>query len=176
MTKVQKPKGLVRYASMAELAGRKTKWLRPRTIIYCLLFSIGVTVTLLTFSKVRPASFAVTRMVGTPYVVTQEAVRNQFMVRLINKKTEPADFFITLEGAVNTEQTGLVEQVSIPPMTDEVRPLIIAVNRKYYTGSFRFTLVMHDAKGGFELRREVKFLGPDAELLRQEDRENGIKR
>jgi len=176
MDKVHKPRGLVRYASMAELAGRKTKWLRPRSIIYFILFCVGVAITLLTFSKVRPASFAVTRMVGTPYVVAPDNVRNQFMIRLINKKTEPAEFFITLEGALNAEQTGLVEQVSIPAMQEEIRPLVISVNRKYYTGSFRFTLVMHDAKGGFELRREVKFLGPDDELLRQEDRENGIKR
>jgi cytochrome c oxidase accessory protein FixG len=176
MDKVGRPRGLVRYDSSAQFKGQRTQWLRPRTILYGILLLIGASVTLLTFSRVRPANFAVTRMVGTPYVVDANSVRNQFLVRLVNKQTEPAQFFVTTEGGLPMEQTGLTEPITLGAMGEELRPLVLSIDRKHYQGAFVFTLVLHDGKGSFQLKREVKFLGPEAELLREEDREKGIQR
>jgi hypothetical protein len=59
-------------------------------------------------------------------------------------------------------------------MGEEVRPLMLVQLRGTYTGPFRFTVVVRDAAGTFELRREVEFLGPDARLLQEDDREKKL--
>jgi len=176
MDKLKRPRGLVRYDSMTHFTGGRTRWLRPRTIIYALLLCIGVTMTAVNFSRVKPASFAVTRMVGTPYVVTPDEVRNIFMVRLVNKQSEPLLLKVRLDGTINAVQTGLTEAEAIPAMTEVVRPLVLTQNRKHYDGAFHFELVMADEAGSFEVRRKAEFIGPAAKLLKEEDNEKGIKR
>ena len=41
MTRTRRPRGLIRYDSLNGLAGRPTRWLRPRTIAYAVLLAIG---------------------------------------------------------------------------------------------------------------------------------------
>ncbi len=176
MAKTKRPQGLIRYDSMAQLAGGKTRWLRPRTVIYGVLLCIGITVTLLNFSLVKPANFAVTRMVGTPYVVEPDQLRNLFMVRLVNKQSEPAKLRVELSGAVNVKQDGLEEAIEVPAMTEVVRALVVTQSRAQYNGTFNFELVLKDQAGTFEIRRKVQFLGPSAKLLKEDDLEKGIKR
>ena len=50
------------------------------------------------------------------------------------------------------------------------------MGRAQYPGPFRFQLRVRDSTGRFDVSREVEFLGPEANLLEQEDRENGIHR
>lgn len=178
MDRVKKPRGLIRYDSLSGLAGKPTRWLRPRTIIYTLLFVAGAIVSAVTFAKVKPASFAVTRIVGTPYVVDEQNVRNQFMVRIVNKRPEIGHYVVTVESgrAVGIVQTGFEGDVTLPAMAEEVRPLIVSQNRANYQGPFQLTLKLRDEAGTFELERKAEFLGPDADLLKEDDREKGIRR
>jgi len=65
--------------------------------------------------------------------------------------------------------TGLTEPVTVGPLGEEVRPLVLVVPRSQYQGPFKFTLIASDAEGTFRITREVEFLGPDAKLLREDD-------
>jgi hypothetical protein len=56
-----------------------------------------------------------------------------------------------------------------------VTPLVLLVPRRHYAGPFSFTVRLRDATG-LSLARQIEFLGPDAGLLLQEDRERNIKR
>src|SRR6185503_20174973 len=86
MVKINRPKGLIRYDSLVGLMGKKTRWLRPRTLVYGFLLLIGVAVASFAFSTVKPASFMIMRMSSAAYFVSPSDVRNQFMVRLLNKR------------------------------------------------------------------------------------------
>ena len=176
MDRIKKPRGLIRYDSMAQLAGSKTRWLRPRTIIYGILLCIGISVTLINFSRIQPANFAITRMVGTPYVVEPDQVRNMFMVRLVNKQSQAAMLRVELAGAGDVTQDGLEQSIEVPAMTELVRVLVVTQKRSVYKGTFNFELVMKDQAGSFEIRRKTQFLGPAARLLQEDDLEKGIKR
>src|ERR1019366_667648 len=90
MSRMGRRKGLVRYDSLAGLAGRATRWVRPRTILYGILLAIGATVAAWNISGIRPAVIGVTRVIGAPYFVDAGMVRNQFFVRLVNKRSIPA--------------------------------------------------------------------------------------
>ena len=177
MTKVRRPLGLIRYDSFAGLGGGKTRWVRPRTILYAILLLIGVAVAAFAFSTVKPANFLVYRMSGAAYFVGRDDVRDQFMVRIVNKRAVPATFTVALEGVpAGIRQTGFAAPVTLAPLAESVSPLILLAERKNYPGPFKFTVKVTDAGHTFTLAREVEFIGPDARLLEEEDHENGIKR
>ncbi len=168
MTKVKRPTGLIRYDSLMGFSGAKARLLRPRTIIYLILFVIGVAVSSFALSTIKPATFMVMRMTGAPYFVDPVDVRNQFMVRLINKRGEPTAFRVTVEGLpAGVTQSGLTGLVTVAPMAEQVSPLILQVKRGDYAGPFKATVVVEDEQRSFRLARPVEFLGPDARLLKQ---------
>ena len=169
MTKIGRPRGLVRYDSLTAFAGGVTRWLRPRTLAYAVLMLIGAAVATWALSTVKPANFGITRMTGAPYFVDDHAVRNQFLIRLVNKRDMPVRFAVTLTGApVRVVQNGFDGEAEVAPMAEVVRPIILQVARKDYRG--HFTLVVHvgDKARTFELARKIEFIGPDAGLLKEE--------
>jgi polyferredoxin len=174
MTRLHQPRGLVRYDSLRGLAGRATRWFRPRVALYGVLLVVGAAVATWAFSTVKPAYFSVTRMTGMPYVVTPDAIRNQFFVRLVNTRAAATAFVVTTANAAGARQTGFDTPVTVLPLGEEVRPLMLVQSRATYAGSFRFTVVMRDAAGTFELKREVEFLGPDVRLLQEDVREKKL--
>ncbi|HTQ31098.1 MAG TPA: cytochrome c oxidase accessory protein CcoG [Opitutaceae bacterium] len=176
MHKIHRPAGLIRYASQASLAGRKTRWLRPRIFLYAVLLLAGSAAAAWAFSTLKPASFGVTRLTGAPYFVDPDFVRNEYLVRLVNKQSSPANFSVQIYSDADIEQIGLTEPVTVPALGEEVRPLVLRVSRAHYTGPFPVTIILSDAPRTFYLERTVNFLGPDAELLQEEDHEKGIQR
>jgi len=177
MTRVHRPTGLVRYDSFIGLEGGRTRWVRSRTVVYFILLLVGVAVAAFAFSGVKPANFLVYRMSGAAYFVDRDDVRNQFMVRLLNKRTEPATFVVSTEGVpAGVKQTGFAEPVTLGPLAESVSPLVLIVDRKHYAGPFHFTVRVEDAGKTYQLSRDVEFMGPDPKLLQEEDHEKGIQR
>jgi cytochrome c oxidase accessory protein FixG len=172
MTKIKRPTGLIRYDSLSALGGGATRWVRPRTIFYGVLLLVGAAVASFAFSTVKPASFLIYRMTGASYFVDAEDVRNQFMVRLVNKRPAPATFQVRVEGlGEHVQQTGFTAPVTLAPLAEEVSPLVLLVERDHYQGPFKFNVKVQDAAATFTLAREVEFLGPDSRLLREEKEE-----
>jgi polyferredoxin len=172
MTHLNKPRGLIRYASQNNLARKPTRWIRPRTILYFILLFIGAAVAAWAVSTIRPANFGVTRIPGAPYIVNETTVRNQFLVRIVNKRNQPERFVLTLARAPEgLSQTGLTTAVEVPALGEIVQPLVLQQARSRYTGPFMFAVRVADQAGKFQLTRDVEFLGPEARLLREEEEE-----
>ncbi|MBI5766401.1 MAG: cytochrome c oxidase accessory protein CcoG [Verrucomicrobia bacterium] len=172
MTRLKRPMGLIRYASQNNLAGRPTRWVRPRTILYCILLFVGIGVASWALSTVKPASFLVTRMTGAPYIVDETSVRNQYFVRLVNKRNTTERFVLKLKDApADAQRTGFDGPVVVGPLGEVVQPLVLQQPRASYTGPFHFEVRVEDAAGRFHLERKVDFLGPEARLLREDDEE-----
>ena len=177
MTRVERPKGLIRYDSLVGLAGGLTRWLRPRTLVYGVLLLVGAGVATWAFSTVKPANFLVYRMSGAAYYVSRDEVRDQFLIRLVNKQSVPVAFTVEVSGGPATlAATGVAAAVTVPALGEQVSPLVLVMNRRDYTGAFFLTVTVRDAARSFTLARTVEFLGPDRKLLEDEDREKGIKR
>ena len=177
MTRVKRPVGLIRYDSFAGLGGGLTRWVRPRTILYGVLLCVGVAVATFAFTTVKPANFLVFRTGGASYFVGPEDVRNQFMVRLVNKRTVPATFIVSSEGLPDgLHQSGFELPVTLAPMAESVSPLVLVASRRDYHGPFKFTVRVRDAARTFTLAREVEFMGPDARLLEEDEHEKQEKK
>jgi cytochrome c oxidase accessory protein FixG len=177
MTRVKRPTGLIRYDSFAGLTGRATRWIRPRTVLYGILLCVGVAVASYAFTTVKPANFLVFRTGGASYFAGPDGVRNQFMVRLVNKRTVPATFVVSTEGLpAGLRQSGFEASVTLAPMAESVSPLVLVAPRHDYHGPFKFTVRVRDAAETFTLAREVEFMGPDARLLGEEKEESQEKK
>ena len=173
MTRLHRPRGLIRYDSQVGFTNRPTRWLRPRTALYGVLLLLGASVAGWALSTVRPASLGVTRITGTPYVVSADFIRNQFLVRLVNKRNVPVRFQLRLERApADLSQTGLRDPVEVPALGEIVQPLVLQQPRADFRGPFVLTVRVGDASGTFHLDREIEFLGPDVRLLREEEQES----
>jgi cytochrome c oxidase accessory protein FixG len=170
MTRLSRPRGLIRYDSQIAFTGGRTRWFRPRTVLYGILLVIGATVATWALSTVKPGSFGVTRMTGAPYIVDDAAVRNQFLVRLVNKRPVPVQFLVQMNHAPDgVRQLGFETAVVVGPLGEVVQPLVVQQPRRAYVGPFHFDVRVADAAGSFQLHREVEFLGPEARLLREEE-------
>jgi cytochrome c oxidase accessory protein FixG len=172
MTRLHRPTGLIRYDSQNGFSGRATRWLRPRTLLYLALLLAGAGVATWALSTVKPASFGITRMIGAPYIVDEAAIRNQFLVRIVNKRNAPARFALHLDDVpAGLRQTGFEAAVEVEPLGEVVLPLVLQQDRTRYTGAFDLAARLEDANGGFHLERKLEFLGPEARLLREEEEE-----
>lgn len=166
MAKLDRPAGLVRYDSEEGLRGKKTRWIRPRTLLYSFLLLAGITVMSVSLLSVKPAQVGVVRMIGAPYYVGKESVRNQFRIRLLNKRTVDSDFLVRLdEVPAGVVMTGFDGAVTVAPMEEGLHTMIVEVPFNLYAGKFDFKLKIVSDPGGVEIVHEVKFLGPDPRLL-----------
>lgn len=172
MTKLNRPTGLIRYDSQAAFEGGRRRWFRPRLLVYTALLLAGAIVATIAISRVRPASFGVTRMPGAPYYVSTESVRNQFLVRLVNKLDTEQSFVLDLDGApADLQRTGFEGPVVLKPLGENVVPLVLQVPRASYDGKFHFTVRVQDDARSYTLDQEVEFVGPDPALLREDEHE-----
>lgn len=97
MTKIKKPKGLIRYASQKSLLGHANRIFRPRVIIYGVLL-VGITAALIFVGGLRKnAQVTVLRGVGAPYVVTSEGVQSQLRVKIENHQSSEATYELSIK-------------------------------------------------------------------------------
>jgi polyferredoxin len=172
MTRINRPRGLIRYDSQAAFTGGRTRWLRGRTVLYGFLLLVGAAVAAWALLSVKAANFSVTRMTGAPYVVDESTVRNQFLVRIVNKRSEAVRFTVALEGApAGVRQSGFESGVEVAALGERVQPLILQQARESYTGPFSYEVRIQTVDGSFQMSRKVEFLGPEARLLREEENE-----
>ncbi len=165
MEKLGRPLGLVRYDSQSGLGGRTTRLVRPRTLLYSALLIAGVLVMTYSLSTIRTANLSVTRLPGAPYILNSEVltVRNNYYVRLINKRPETQLFDIQVRATDGTpfHQVNLLEPLLVPANDEINTPLIIVVDQKDFRGAFTMEIRALPSEGGRPLIRNIQFLGPD---------------
>jgi cytochrome c oxidase accessory protein FixG len=169
MTKLKRPTGLVRYASLRELDGGKTRFLRPRTILYAAMLVVGLIVATVSVLRVQPAGFKLSRPPQTElYAVSSASVANVFRAKIQNKDEVPRRFFISAESAgtkvaVLNQSAGMV----IEPQAEITLPLTLLVDRQDYRGEFNFTLRLRSEDGKISILQKAHFIGPDPRTLQK---------
>lgn len=171
MRKLGRDPGLVRYDSLSGLAGGKRRFLRPRVFLYLFLMFLGLGVMAYSSMQLKPVSVSVTRMTGTPFFVTDDNIRNQFQLRLINKRNAPIPLKVSAHPINNDDLTLSTARFSgvftIGAQAESRQPFILLLPREEYVGHFPVMIRVSSVDGGFTVEREVNFLGPDPRLLRE---------
>ncbi|MFZ4764223.1 MAG: cytochrome c oxidase accessory protein CcoG [Roseimicrobium sp.] len=163
MTKVGRPKGLVRYGSLNQLNGGKTRLLRPRTVAYTVLAMLGLVAFGLSLSTVKSVRVLAKRMPGAPFFTGEGVVRNQFTFHVINKSHKPASFRLELTSApAAMKLMGAESAVEVPPLTEVDRPIIVTIAERDYTGKVPITFTLRELRErGASITQRMEFLGPD---------------
>ena len=169
MTKLKRPTGLVRYASLRELNGGQTRFLRPRTILYAAMLVVGLIVATGAVLRVQPAAFKLSRPPQTElYALSDNSVANVFRVKIQNKDDMPRRFFISAQSP-STKVTVLNQSVGmvIAPLTELTLPLTLLVDRQDYRGEFNLILRLRSEDGEISLLQKAHFIGPDPRTLQK---------
>jgi cytochrome c oxidase accessory protein FixG len=167
MTKVGRSKGLVRYDSLNAFSGKRTRYVRPRTIFYGILLAIGATVFAVSLSTLSPMRALAKRMTGSPYFMSDGMVRNQFNVEVLNKRHDASDYTIKLIGEVppTLKLSGADASFSVPALSELEKLIILMLPQKDFSKPIKVRLrISEDRANGASVEREVEFLGPDNRL------------
>lgn len=167
MTKLNRPTGLVRYDSHVGLHGGKTKFVRPRILFYTLLLLIGAGAFTFSAMRITPLRASAVRMVGAPFYVADGVLRNQFLIRVINKRNSPATYKLEMVGEMPAKLSvaGFTETLQLGPLGEEQKTLVLSLPEAEFKGPFKLQVKVTDSEQGDSMTtRVMEFLGPDAQL------------
>lgn len=168
MTKVGRPTGLVRYGSLNDLTGGRTRFLRPRTIVYSIFALVGLTAFAFSLASLKPMRVLAKRMQGAPFFTGGGVVRNQFTLQVINKRHEASSYQIDLTKApAGMRMNGAEGAVTVPPLGAVGKTVIVTISEKDYTGKDEITFTVRELReGGSSITQTVEFLGPDLRFFK----------
>ncbi|MBC8128217.1 MAG: cytochrome c oxidase accessory protein CcoG [Gloeobacteraceae cyanobacterium ES-bin-144] len=164
MTKIERPKGLIRYDSFNGFAGKTRRFLRPRTYAYCALAALGLAVLAIVASnKARPFNATITRSGGAGFYSDASSVRNIYKVRVMNKRNQIASVTIRLgaETPAGYQLSGAEQTFSVNALDEMSRSCVVIAPIDAYTGVSDIVLEIHANPGDVTLKKKVRFLGPN---------------
>ncbi len=89
MTKLEKPKGLIRYETQVGLAGGKKKFWRPRVAVYLAAMLVASTALATLITTMKPVDIVLLRAKDNPYLVDQvdgqPTITNHFKIEVSNQ-------------------------------------------------------------------------------------------
>ncbi len=160
MKKVGRPPGLIRYDSQHGFAGSRTRWIRSRTLVYTGLALLGAAALTAATSTLKPVSVGLTRVTGIPYLVENGVVRNQFLVRLLNKRNAPATFRIEIAGGPpSLHWTGADESIPVASLGEEMRTVVLTLPRAELKAELPLLFRIRSSDGTI-IEKPAVFLGP----------------
>ena len=160
MDKLERPRGLIRYDSRHGFDGKRTRWLRPRILLYSILAILGATALTIATSTLKSASMGLTRVTGVPYIVEGGVVRNQFFVRVLNKRNTPVTFQLEIaDGPQSLHYSGAEAGIAVSPLGEEIRTVVLTIPRADLKAEIplRFRLI---SDKGTIIEKQGTFLGP----------------
>ncbi len=162
MGKLGRPKGLIRHDSLNAFAGQPAKFLRPRLFLYLFLALAGATAFLFATQQVKPVILSVVRMQGAPYIRDAGLIRNNYLVRLANKRSTEHTYEVRLESPqARLSSTGVTSHPLRLAAGEEIRePLIVTVPEADFRGQFDLRIQVVGKNGHVESERTLPFLGP----------------
>jgi len=161
MSKLERPKGLVRYDSRNGFSGKPRRIIRPRILLYTALLLLGATAMTFSISTLRPVTVSLTRMAGMPYIITGNEIRNQYLLRVLNKRNTPQHFALTLSGDPKSLRwSGGEEVLEVAPLGEMMRTIVVEAARTEVHESFPVELKVQSLEHRTQIKKTVPFVGP----------------
>ena len=161
MDKMGYEKGLIKYTSENALAGKKSRVIRLRTVLYALLLTAIsiIWVSLIVNRQMLHADLVKDRN-SLYQEIDENMVENVFALRLVNKNIQEGDVILSIEPA----EIFIVSETQIHYSAEGVTEMAIRIRAEQdtLTGSMQsFKLVLKDAVTGKEIEEfENNFLSP----------------
>jgi cytochrome c oxidase accessory protein FixG len=162
MIRLGRKPGLVRHDSMNALAGKPRRFLRPRLFIYAFLLLAGTVAFVASTGQVRPVIASALRMQGAPYFRDEATIRNNFLLRIGNKRASAHTYTVSVQspaGGLEVAQ-GNNREVRLEAGQEIQEPLILSLPDAEFTGPFDVKILVKSEDGTVEVEKAVPFLGP----------------
>ena len=163
MDKMNYPRGLIRYTTENALAGKPSRILRPRVLIYGgVLAAISAALVISVLLRI-PLDVDVTRDRNTLYRETNEGlVENVYTLHILNMDNSAHTYQLTADGIEGLRLLSDVEGVTIDSGQSRelvVRVQVDPVNLKERSSHIRFRVQSEDS-AKLVATEEARFLGP----------------
>ena len=173
MTKLNKPKGLIRYASQEGLAGKAQRLLRPRVVLYVLALTATLGGFVTTLALRADAEVIILRSNSEPYRVEEDGrVANQLRVKIVNRSHESHLFTVTVDSLA--EATVIAPELPLTIAAGDQRTtsvFVLADQREFREGRRRISLRITN-NDGFSKSIPFALLGPSHARSRDDDRDD----
>jgi len=106
MDKINKPRGLIRYASLDEIEGKPTKkfWQRPRPLVYITIMVLAAVGILYGLTHLGSMELKVIHERSPLFVqLSDGSIQNRYDIKMLNKNDKPIQVRITAEGIKGLE-------------------------------------------------------------------------
>jgi cytochrome c oxidase accessory protein FixG len=164
MAKLERATGLIRYDSFNGLKRRTRKIIRPRIIFYTVLLGIGVIALSLALSRFQSLTVSMNRLSAAAYFLDgpdESTIRNQFLVRIMNKRNATMDCKIeVLNAPTGLDVAGIDKTYSIPAESAESVALIMRLPRANFKTDIPLKVRISTIDGKAGVERTMTFLGP----------------
>lgn len=161
MVRLGRRPGLVRYASLRGFSGAPAKLVRPRVFVYAALIAALSAGAALAFAHRPPFEANLIRQQGMPYVMDGVELRNQYLVHIVNKTPEAADFSVSLEVPMGAQALVPVPLVHLESLADQRVPVLVQMPASVYLGAPMVVARTVDRATGASVESHLRFLGPD---------------
>ena len=100
-------------------------------------------------------------MTGMPYVISGDEVRNQFLLRVLNKRNATQHFTVSLTADVKSLRwTGGEQAIEVGPLGEETRTIVVVASRSDIHGSFPVAVRIRSVEHDTQIEKTVPFVGP----------------
>jgi len=120
-------------------------------------------VMLLSLSTLGTATATVLRMPGFPYFMYEGKIRNQYLLRIENKRNQPVHFNVQLATDLpGITISGAENGIDVPALGQQSRPIVVIIPATSYHGTFTAEFVV--STSDFHAVKSAPFLGPDVDM------------
>ena len=160
MDRLERPRGLIRYDSLAGLAGKPRRVLRPRIALYGVLLAVGAIVAALALHRRTDFEATVRRLPGAPYTVEGGTVKNAFNVHVVSKRGDRSAFVVTVDAPAGVLAQVPIPRVELASLTDAYVTIFVSVPEARFTGDAPLTIRVAREGTADAIVLDAKFLGP----------------
>lgn len=162
MTRVGKPKGLIRYSSRELLEGHTRHIVRPRTVLYPVALAVFLGGFIYALMNRDAADVTVLGGQGEPFTQQSDGrIANQVRVKIANRTNADHDYRIEVVGAESGSVIVPQNPLRVATGQSAVTPLFILLPRgAFHDGEHRVTVRVSDGSG-FSIDTPYRLVGPE---------------
>ena len=162
MDKMSYPRGLVGFTTEHALAGKRTRLVRPRTLVYATLLALLTGGLVSSVALRTPVILDVMRDRNALYrELPNDVIENTYTVKLINQANRAREFVLSVGGLPGLELDGVPENIPIEGGGIVSLPVRVRVKGGEIRGSRAIAFTATPSDNADDLRvTESRFVGP----------------
>jgi cytochrome c oxidase accessory protein FixG len=162
MARINKPVGLIRYASQdAFETGKKSPLVRTRVVIYSALL-VGLLVTLTTALLAKPgADVTILRGIGAPFTESGASVVNQIRVKIRNRSGAEQRYHIEIADLDGASLIAPEDPLTIASGDQRTTSVFVMATRNVFQGGARAVHFRVTDAHGYRADFPYQLLGPE---------------